>query len=78
MANKVETLTIRLDTLTRERLSYISDKEYRPMASQIRKVVEDFVNSYAIEHYLIPQYDTDGNLRSGDINYPMPKQECPF
>lgn len=78
-ANKSETLTIRLDPLTRDRLEYISNLEYRPMASQIRKIVEDFVKRYAIEHKLI-SIDNNGKIQVIDYNYPMPDDhnEIPF
>ena len=44
--NKTEIISIRLDPLTRDKLAFISDLEYRPMALQIRKVIEDFIVKY--------------------------------
>lgn len=45
-SNKSEIITIRLDPETKACLSYICDLEYRPMALQIRKIIEDYVFQY--------------------------------
>lgn len=44
--NKSEIISVRLDTLTKEKLAYICELEYRPMALQIRKIIEDYIKNY--------------------------------
>ena len=58
--NKTEIISIRLDPLTRDKLAFISDLEYRPMALQIRKVIEDFVAKYEVDRNLV-----EGNFGKG-------------
>ena len=50
--NKSEIISIRLDTLTKNKLAYICELEYRPMALQIRKIIEDYINTYESENSL--------------------------
>ncbi|EDP5682035.1 hypothetical protein FV096_05855 [Campylobacter jejuni] len=50
--NKSEIISIRLDTVTKNKLAYICELEYRPMALQIRKIIEDYINSYESENSL--------------------------
>lgn len=65
--NKTEIISVRLDPLTKEKLAYICDLEYRPMALQIRKIIEDFIKEYEIKNGLMP----DPRFNSlGDENYP--------
>lgn len=65
--NKTEIISIRLDPLTKEKLAYICDLEYRPVALQIRKIIEDFVREYEMQKGLVanPQLGI-----AGDENYP--------
>ncbi|TEY10486.1 hypothetical protein ELQ17_02025 [Campylobacter sp. US18a] len=44
--NKSEIISVRLDTLTKEKLTFICELEYRPMALQIRKIIEDYIKNY--------------------------------
>jgi hypothetical protein len=77
--NKTEIISVRLDPSTKEKLSYICDLEYRPMALQIRKVIEDFIRFYEDKNNLMPF-----NEKAGDINYPgnpffkSPDEVLPF
>ncbi|WP_169975899.1 hypothetical protein [Campylobacter sp. RM16191] len=64
-SNKTEIISIRLDPFTKEKLAYICDLEYRPMALQIRKLVEDFIRAYEAQHDLMPSSSSHG-----DKNYP--------
>lgn len=65
--NKTEIISVRLDPITKEKLAYICDLEYRPMALQIRKIIEDFIKEYETKNGLMP----DPRLGSlGDENYP--------
>lgn len=64
--NKTEILSIRLDPKTKDKLAYICDLEYRPVALQIRKIIEDFIKDYENSHELIA-YDKE---HLGDLNYP--------
>lgn len=57
--NKTEIISIRLDPLTKDKLTYICDLEYRPMALQIRKIIEDFIRNYEKQEGL-----------ENDISYP--------
>ncbi|ATD41104.1 TPA: hypothetical protein R4558_000527 [Campylobacter jejuni] len=50
--NKSEIISIRLDTVTKNKLAYICELEYRPMALQIRKIIEDYINTYESENSL--------------------------
>ncbi len=50
--NKTEIISVRLDPLTKEKLAYICDLEYRPVALQIRKIIEDFIRCYEKENGL--------------------------
>ncbi|ELR6634658.1 hypothetical protein Y784_03110 [Campylobacter coli CVM 41953] len=50
--NKSEIISIRLDTATKNKLAYICELEYRPMALQIRKIIEDYINTYESENSL--------------------------
>ncbi len=47
---KSEIITIRLDPLTKQKLEYIANLEYRPMALQIRKIIEEFIYDYEEKH----------------------------
>ncbi|HEG8150982.1 TPA: hypothetical protein SFZ67_001928, partial [Campylobacter jejuni] len=40
------------DTVTKNKLAYICELEYRPMALQIRKIIEDYINAYESENSL--------------------------
>ena len=66
--NKTEIISIRLDPLTRDKLAFISDLEYRPMALQIRKVIEDFVAKYEVDKNLIDG-NFDGMWQEGNQDY---------
>ncbi|ECO9630894.1 hypothetical protein FX583_02325 [Campylobacter jejuni] len=50
--NKSEIISIRLDTVTKNKLAYICELEYRPMALQIRKIIEDYISTYESENSL--------------------------
>lgn len=50
--NKSEIISIRLDTVTKNKLAYICELECRPMALQIRKIIEDYINTYESENSL--------------------------
>ncbi|EAL8636189.1 hypothetical protein KSM95_000321 [Campylobacter coli] len=50
--NKSEIISIRIDTVTKNKLAYICELEYRPMALQIRKIIEDYINAYESENSL--------------------------
>ncbi|EAK0794049.1 hypothetical protein L8X52_06920 [Campylobacter lari] len=50
--NKSEIISVRLDTVTKNKLAYICELEYRPMALQIRKIIEDYINTYEGENSL--------------------------
>ncbi|EDJ6279237.1 hypothetical protein [Campylobacter jejuni] len=50
--NKSEIISIRLDTVTKNKLAYICELEYRPMALHIRKIIEDYINTYESENSL--------------------------
>ena len=65
--NKTEIISVRLDPLTKEKLAYICDLEYRPMALQIRKIIEDFIRVYESDKGLVP--DPKLNI-AGDEKYP--------
>nr|DAX43429.1 MAG TPA: Proline dehydrogenase/DNA Complex, Proline, Utilization, DNA, DNA [Caudoviricetes sp.]DAY06069.1 MAG TPA: Proline dehydrogenase/DNA Complex, Proline, Utilization, DNA, DNA [Caudoviricetes sp.] len=65
--NKTEIISVRLDPLTKEKLAYICDLEYRPMALQIRKIIEDFIRVYESDKGLVP--DPNFNV-AGDEKYP--------
>ena len=67
--NKTEIISIRLDAETRDKLAFISELEYRPMALQIRKIIEDFVREYEVEHHLIQEETVDGGWSSGNSEY---------
>lgn len=45
-SKKTEIISVRLDPETRDCLAYISNLEYRPMALQIRKIIEDYIKDY--------------------------------
>lgn len=51
--NKSEIISIRLDTVTKNKLAYICELEYRPMALQIRKIIEDYINTYESEKFIM-------------------------
>nr|DAX80052.1 MAG TPA: bifunctional protein PutA [Caudoviricetes sp.] len=59
--NKTEIISIRLDPLTKEKLAYICDLEYRPVALQIRKIIEDFIRRYEKENELEHDIKYPGN-----------------
>ncbi|RQD66684.1 hypothetical protein DZC71_06950 [Campylobacter hepaticus] len=44
--NKSEIISIRLDALTKEKLAYICELEYRHMSLQIRKIIQDYIKNY--------------------------------
>ena len=50
--NKTEIISVRLDPMTKDKLAYICDLEYRPVALQIRKIIEDFIRRYEKENGL--------------------------
>ena len=58
---KSEVITIRLDPYTKAKLEYISNKEYRPLSLQIRKIIEDFIREYEKTHNLNddPEYPVE-------------------
>ncbi|EAI5466745.1 hypothetical protein BXA06_04010 [Campylobacter lari] len=56
-SNKSEIISVRLDTNTKDKLAYICELEYRPMALQIRKIIEDYINDYEKEFGLLNRND---------------------
>ncbi|HEB7606167.1 TPA: hypothetical protein RZI58_000013 [Campylobacter coli] len=58
--NKSEIISIRLDTVTKNKLAYICELEYRPMALQIRKIIEDYIKNYEQNFNLTNREDYPG------------------
>jgi predicted DNA-binding protein len=65
--NKSEILSVRLDPLTKAKLEYICNLEYRPVALQIRKIIEDFIRKYEVEYL----FDEDGDRQHEHRLYPL-------
>lgn len=45
MQQKTEIITIRVDKETKRKLELIAQKEYRPLSMQIRKIIQDYLES---------------------------------
>lgn len=43
------TLTVRVDKTTADRLKVLADAEYRPVAAEIRRLIEERVDAYPEE-----------------------------
>jgi len=75
---KSEIISVRLDQLAKGKLEYICGLEYRPVALQIRKIIEDFIRKYEIEHL----FDNDGDRIYEHKSYPITfsdlEEELPF